>query len=379
MSAHDSTIRTLMVSTSYPSGESDWKGLFIRRLAEALCRHASIELRLWNPPGPVPEGAILDATPTEADWLAHLMSAGGIAHLLRSRSADSLTAPARLLLFLRKVYARNSDVDVYHVNWLQNAIALPNNGRPALLTVLGTDLQLLRLPLVKALIRRALRHRAAAICPNADWMVPTLESMFGDIATVRHVPFGIDPRWYAVERRLASGLPPRWLVVSRLTRAKLGPLFDYCGPLFEKGGRELHLFGPMQDQIALPGWVHYHGAATPDQLCRDWFPTAHGMITLSRHAEGRPQVMLEAMAAGLPIVASRLQAHEDLLLHRDTGWLCEDEAGLLEGLSMLEDNDRNLAMGLRSRAWAAGEIGTWDDCALRYVDLYRSLAGRDTA
>ncbi len=94
----------------------------------------------------------------------------------------------------------------------------------------------------------------------------------------------------------------------------------------------------MQEQIEIPAWVHYHGPATPEMLCREWFPRTQGLISLSQHSEGRPQVMLEAMAAGLPIIASSLPAHEDLLRHKDTGWICRESEDLSDALLTLEND-----------------------------------------
>jgi glycosyltransferase involved in cell wall biosynthesis len=205
-------------------------------------------------------------------------------------------------------------------------------------------------------------------------MEAPLRATFGDLATIVPVPFGIDPRWYSIRREPAQ--PPRWLAVTRLTANKLGPLFEWSEPLFRDGRRELHLFGPMQEQIAVPDWVHYHRSATPEQLARDWFPQAHGLVTLSRHAEGRPQVMLEAMAAALPIVASRMPAHADIVADGVTGVLCDNEAGYAEALGRLEDAGTNRRYGDAARAWVAREIGTWDDCATRYATVYQRLLER---
>jgi hypothetical protein len=39
----------------------------------------------------------------------------------------------------------------------------------------------------------------------------------------------------------------------------------------------------------------------------------------------------------------------------------------------LSDPRSNAALGKRARAWVREHIGTWDDCAGRYVDLYKEL------
>jgi glycosyltransferase involved in cell wall biosynthesis len=368
-----------MCSTSYPADFGDWKGLFIRHLADALARRADIGLRLWAPPGELHAAITPAATARESDWLRRLMRAGGIAHQLRTSKAKAAVSALTLLRHLRSAYRRHADVDVYHVNWLQNALPVPANAKPLLVSVLGTDMELLRKPFVLPMLRHVFRGHKTIICPNADWMMAPLRDSFGDLAEIRFVPFGIDPVWFIIERRPMADGVARWLVVSRLTRAKLGPLFDWCEPLFSGRQRQLHLYGPRQEDIEIPSWVHYHGPASPAELSRDCFPTAAGLITLSRHAEGRPQVMLEAMAAGLPIIASRMSAHENIVQHGRTGWLCDAPADVAAGIDRHEDPAANRSAGDAARAWSLGEIGTWDDCAGRYVRLYDHLldAGTD--
>ncbi|HXE38849.1 MAG TPA: group 1 glycosyl transferase, partial [Azonexus sp.] len=189
---HCSTeISTLMVSTSYPTGLEDWRGLFIRHLSDALARRNDLAVRLWAPPGqthPNIEGA---ATQQESEWLLKLMQQGGIAHLLRNGGIGRLSTLVKLLGFLRQAYSRNSDVDLYHINWLQNALPVPNNGKPLLVTVLGTDMQLLKLPMMKTLLKRKFRQHPTAICPNAEWMIAPLQEAFGSVAKIKFVPFGI--------------------------------------------------------------------------------------------------------------------------------------------------------------------------------------------
>lgn len=364
--------RVHFASTSYPASEADWKGVFIRHVLSALAARSELSVDAWVPPGPLPDGVRRATRPDEDAWLEGLLARGGIAHLLRTRPMHGVATGLALVRKLRAAHAR-SDAELFHVNWLQNALALPADDRPALVTVLGSDMRLLRVPGIAAMLKLAFRGRRVALCPNASWMVQPLERRFDGHAVVRPVPFGIAPDWFGVSRQPDLGHPD-WLCISRLTAGKLGQLFAWGEPHFADGRRRLHLFGPRQDaDVAIPGWVRYHGPATPSQLRESWFPRAAGLVTLSAHPEGLPQVMLEAMAAGLPVLASRLPAHEDLVAQGETGWLCRDEAGFAEGLHLLEQPSSNAAMGARGSAMVAAQFGTWRDCAGRYAATYRAL------
>ena len=136
------------------------------------------------------------------------------------------------------------------------------------------------------------------------------------------VPFGVKDMWFDMKRNQTPQAKRKWIVVSRVTAKKMGSLFSW-GEMIFGNEDELHLLGPMQEQITIPEWVHYHGATDPAALHDKWFPEATGLITLSDHDEGRPQVMLEAMAAKLPIIASDIAAHRDMIKHRQTGWIAK--------------------------------------------------------
>lgn len=363
-------MNVLMTSTSYPENTQDWRGRFIANLAAALARREDIALSLWAPPGELPTGVAVAATPADVCWLRRLSQQGGIAHLLRNRRIFATGTVTQLLARLGRVY-RHRPADVCHVNWLQNALPLWGTRTPALITVLGSDFGLLRLPGMKTLMRAVLRQRRAILAPNAEWMRPELERVFGDLAEIRPIAFGVDDSWFAVVRR-----PPEeirhWLAITRLTQNKIGDLFNWGEGLFGKE-RQLHLFGPMQEQVTLPHWVQYHGPTHPTELLQTWFPQACGLITLSRHDEGRPQVMLEAMAAGLPVIASDLPAHRDIVQHRKNGWLAATRDDLRQGLDWLEEPQRNRETGEAAQAGVRNSVGTWDDCAERYAAAYRQL------
>lgn len=370
-------MNVLLTGTSYPRNQSDWRGIFIRNMLFAIASRPEIALSYWGPPGDLPPNVKYLCSSADRTWLSALLDRGGIAHLLRDGGIGGKLAPLQLVWRLRRAYAGARSVDVVHANWLQTALPLGRGHTPLLVTVLGTDFALLKKSLVSRLLRGVFARRKTIIAPNAEWMVDELERLFGDIAEIRHIPFGIDPAWYGINRQVSRTADVhRWLFVARLTRKKIGPLFSWGEDFFTRGNHQLHIFGPMQEEIPLPSWVHYHGPTHPQDLSENWFPTATGLITLSEHDEGRPQVMLEAMAAGLPIIASPLPAHTGLITHQESGWIARGKNDLADGITWLADPVNNARVGETSRASMRTNVGTWGDCAERYARAYQTLLGQ---
>ena len=364
-----SVLHALLVATSYPRDIGDWKGRFIHDQAAALARQG-VNVALWAPPGELPQGVTAALASDDALWLEGLLDQGGIAHLLRTRPVAGMVEGWRLLRRLRRA-CRLASADFYHINWLQNALSLPDDGRPALVTVLGSDFALLRLPGMVFALRRQFRRRKTILSPNAEWMTPRLLELFGTVASIEPNPFGVAAEWFSVER-MPDEERSGWLVVSRITRGKLGSLIEWGKDLFSPE-RPLYLLGPLQEDIDLPSWILHPGSTNPVALRETWFPKVAGLLTLSQHDEGRPQVLIEAMAAGLPVIASRIPAHEDMIRHGETGWLVASRDALANALATAETPEQSARVGMAAREFVLRNIGTWDACAQRYVAAYRKL------
>lgn len=119
--------------------------------------------------------------------------------------------------------------------------------------------------------------------------------------------------------------------------------------------------------------VHLLGRVS-DALLHTLYATADIFVHATRY-EGSSLVTLEAMAHGLPVVATRVGGIPDKVRHGETGRLVDpgDVAGLARGLSELAaDASLRRVLGERGRERALA-LYAWPAIAARTIALYEEL------
>jgi len=116
------------------------------------------------------------------------------------------------------------------------------------------------------------------------------------------------------------------------------------------------------DNIIFTGWR---------QDVKDFYKSADVFFFPSR-GEGLPGVVMEAMACGLPCVASDIIGNKDLIEHGKTGFLCdtEDVGGYVDQLSKVLF-DGKLRDNLGKNALEFISKRSWDNIVKKYEALYR--------
>jgi len=132
------------------------------------------------------------------------------------------------------------------------------------------------------------------------------------------------------------------------------------GPLLPELKRYVALHG-LQDHVQLPGW-----------RADVWgIMKASDLLVLASHWEGLPNVLLEAQAAGLPVVASDVDGCRELVTDGVTGRLFR--AGDVQHLATVLTEAMNAPQTLQ--AWAAAAFVNvekhyrWDVCVTRFHEM----------
>jgi len=324
-----------VVTTSYPRFAGDPAGNFVAGhvgALRALGHHVEI----------IAAGAAAAATPAPGDPVrvggARLFYRGGAPDALERAPLGAGAAAAVFTARLTAaVTARAHRWDAIIAHWLApSAIAALASAPPLVAIAHGGDvftLRRLRLlgPVLRALRRRDARlvfvgeHLRTIARDAAPALAPWLER-----AIIQ--PMGLDLARFAALARAPSD-PPVVLVVARLVPIKGVDVAIAAMPHVRRGARLVIAgAGPERDRLARAAGAHaLVGEVTTDR--RDELLRTAGVVVVpsriapSGRTEGTPAIALEALAAGVPVIASAV------------GGLCE-----LPGVRLVPPDDP-LALG----------------------------------
>lgn len=329
--------RVLITTSSYPAHEDDYRGVFVREHALAL---ASLSHRVrvlypartdsettwrpheqWPSPGALAEHAVSYAPWPEAQQLFH--NQGVLANLRHS--------PRRALLFAPFAAAmahqiRHSDAEVVISHWLLpmallGALASPP-ARPHLAVVHSGGLAMLeRLPLGAQLARFIARRADALVFVGRH-----LQQRFAALAGITSARTAVLPMGLTAAAFSPRGAAPtavrRVIAIGRLTPIKGMEVLIRAASRFPELEVSIAGDGPLREKLESLAMtaacrVRLLGEVSPqtrDHLLRDADLAIVPSIPLaSGRTEGAPRVVLEALAAGTPLIASRTGAIEALV------------------------------------------------------------------
>jgi glycosyltransferase involved in cell wall biosynthesis len=400
----------LFLTQTYPRFEGDTAGPFIRDLARALVRggdrvtvlapHAAGLAPRWE------DGGVEVVTFRYAPERHEVLGYGRTLEAdERVKGKAMLAAPLYLLAGCQAIRRelRKGRFDLVHAHWIVPngvAAAMAGGNVPLAIGLHGSDVFLAERRGVRRLARWTL-SRARLLTGCSPELVNRVRALgFPEERSAersRVIPYGVDVETFspAPERRplwrQRLGIPdgaPLLLGVGRMATKKgfqvliailpslLGEFPD-LHVVLAGGGDLLDSFresaGPFESRVHFPGQV-LRGTLPDLFRAADLFvlPAVHDA---RGNVDGLPNVILEAMATGLPVVASGISGIPLAVEDGRTGLLVPegDRTALLGALGkLLAAPPEARAMGERGRRKAEAEL-TWDAVAARYREGYMAL------
>jgi glycosyltransferase involved in cell wall biosynthesis len=196
------------------------------------------------------------------------------------------------------------------------------------------------------------------------------------------IPNGVDTDYFQPAPEAPQPYPMVVLSVARMVPDKdhdtLIRAFALAAPAFPQAQLWLVGEGPL-----LPAVRQLAGETLPPGSCRFIPPQADlrplfrqaGLLALSSRTEALPNVVLEAMAAGLPVAATAVGGVPELVTPARTGWLAapKDPPGLAAAITrLLENPEKCRAFGRAGRERAVRDFSL-KTMARRYQDVLDRL------
>lgn len=289
------------------------------------------------------------------------------------------------MLFVSVREHRRFRPDLVHAQWivpsgLVAAILRLVLRTPYVLTSHGADAHMLNrwpiLPLKRTVVRNATTFIGVS---------HAIVKRFEDAAQNPIIqPTGIDFSWWEQNVGERSPKPGRVLFVGRLASKKGVEVALRAMLLLPTASLRIIGDGPQMDdlkrtaeRLAIEGRVAFLGRRTREQIANE-FRDAMCIIIPSVQAadgdrEGTPNVLGEAVASGVPVVASDIDGLGEMLANRATGRLCApgSAAELAAAVSAMVADPVMAATLAESARFALRPRLELNEVAARTIDVYR--------
>jgi len=395
-------LRVLVFSTLYPSAARPLHGVFVETRLRELLKTGALQAQVVAPVPWFPS--------THARWGSYAGFARTPQHEVRNGVAvlhprypllpkiGMLSAPWLMALAVRPAIQRlvrdGFDFDLIDAHYFYPdgvAAALLSRwfNRPLVVTARGSDVNLVgdhALP--RRMMRWASRRAEASIGVSAALVERMRELGFpGD--RLNMMRNGVDlTRFQMLDRAAARrtlglrGSGPYLLTVGNLLEHKGQRLALQALRLVRQhpsmAGAELLVVGAGPDEAWLreqaKAWdlsdaLHLVGPVPNEQLA-PWYSAAD-LLVLASSREGWPNVLLESMACGTPVVATRVGGTPEIVATPEAGRLATERSPNALAQAM-QDLWHDMPDRLSVRRYA--ELFSWDATSEQQLQLFQTLA-----
>jgi len=403
-------VRLLIITTAYPASASDSRGTFMHTLCRALVREG-LEVTVVCPGSDGVQSvdsrdgvSIRRATYWFSRWQGLAEGVGGIVPNLRAKPWLVLQVPSLIISLALTAWRQAAHADVIHAHWvypggLIGLLVARRRRKPFLVTSHGGDLNLAARFVPLQWLSRWIATRADACIAVSHAMEAAFFRLGVSPRRVHFVPLGVDddvpaaraaPSENKFYTRFRDSPGFKILYVGSLIPRKAVDVLIAAHGILQHRGYPVACAivgsGPAEAalrRLAKEGGVDepMFAGPSPHMLIPHWLKAADVLVLPSR-SEGRGMVLVEAMALGVPVVASDIPGPNELIRSGENGFLFPfgDSAALADCLAWLIDNEQlRLEMGRAGHTLMQSEGLTAQCCARQHNLLYRDVLHQPTA
>jgi glycosyltransferase involved in cell wall biosynthesis len=397
------TIRTLLYSTLYPSSARPVHGIFVETRLRELLRTGEIETKVLAPVPWFPsadarwgEWARMSATPSREirNGIDVLHTRYLVVPKIGMTVAPLLLAAASIGP-MRRLITEGFDFDLidahyFYPDGVAAALLAQWTGKPFVVTARGSDVNLIGQYAVPRRLMRWAGSQAAACIAVSSALADALGTLgIVPTAQVQVMRNGVDlERFLPVPQAearaaIAQQGAPLLLSVGNLVPLKGHSLCVDALALLQSAYPQARLViageGPLQAALAqqvralgLESRVALVGRVDNDQLA-SWYSAADLLLHPSSR-EGLPNVLLESLACGTPVVATRVGGIPEVIRERLAGTLIAERSAR----SLADAVAQRLAAPQPERATVrlyAAAVG-WESTSRMQETLFRTVLSR---
>ncbi len=306
---------------------------------------------------------------------------GAIVPRIKEKKIRVLLVPFLFLALYIRLFRILSEFDIIHAHWLiPQGIVQSFFRKPYIVTGHGSDVTSLNMGIVRKLKMQCLR-KAKSVIVVSEYLKDLIMRLVPEIEP-SVISMGVDASKFGIQYRVPNyfeqGDKKVILFVGRLVKIKgviylINAMKSIDAMLVIVGD------GPLREELELQskplkGKVIFLGAKTHEELkeiyaSADIF-TAPSVSTQEGGKEGLGIVMLEAMASGLPVVATRTGGIPDLITDGKNGLLFEQKniTQMTECINKIL-NDEELRISLISEGIKTVEDYDYKNIAKKYKEV----------
>jgi len=389
MPKSSNSLSVCMITTGFPVIAGDTSGIFIKKLVDQF--GGEIKLKILVPSHKNEFSVFTNYEVIRVKYFFRkcenlFYSARGLPQEIKRNPFILWQLPFFIISMIYQSLKHSRDVDVIHAQWLPTGIfgVLPKIiwGKPLVVSIRGSDMKRMNSNRIdKLLAKIVFKFCNSAVVISKSFMAQ-LNIQFPSVKIV-YIPNGID-------RTMGSNISIKtknelfeFLYVGNLVLEKgiLDLKWAFEKLILTEYKVKLTLIGNGDLKEMLGKWSNEHpdridvkGIVPHDEVMDSMRKS--DVLVLPSYSEGRPNVVIEAMANFLPVMGTNLDGIMELITNEESGLLfCPGDKNKLFEL-MKNCVDGNIPLNKyaeKAYGWIENESLTWQESAMAHVNLYKLI------